>query len=169
MPWRLNRRFAVPSVYSFWLVGAPSAVEVRGLSARRPAQAKRRRAKEDNADRSPNPLPIGANASTDDPLSLEGEGWGEGEHTAQVVIPFTLCSLLLCYGMTCERAMAAQAPLRGALGLFLGLSGMPQRFTAGQKKAHQRRAKEDNADRNDQILMLYLRPAGSWLDSPAGP
>ncbi len=24
-------------------------------------------------------------------LSLEGEGWGEGEHTALVVIPFTLC------------------------------------------------------------------------------
>ena len=53
------------------------------------------------------------------PLSLEGEGWGEGEHTALVVIPFTLCSLLLCYGMTCERGMAAQSPLRGALGLFL--------------------------------------------------
>jgi len=40
----------------------------------------------------------------DDPLSLEGEGWGEGEHTALVVIPFTLCSLLLCNGMACERA-----------------------------------------------------------------
>ncbi|WP_237765059.1 hypothetical protein, partial [Enterobacter bugandensis] len=39
------------------------------------------------------------NASTDDPLSLEGEGWGEGEHTALVVIPFTLCSLLLCKDM----------------------------------------------------------------------
>ncbi len=26
------------------------------------------------------------------------------------VIPFTLCSLLLCNGMTCERARAAQSP-----------------------------------------------------------
>ncbi|MGU3488963.1 hypothetical protein, partial [Enterobacter bugandensis] len=50
------------------------------------------------------------NTSTDDPLSLEGEGWGEGEHTAEVVIPFTLCSLLLCKDMTCERARAAQSP-----------------------------------------------------------
>ena len=32
----------------------------------------------------------GNNARTDGSLSLEGEGWGEGEHTAQV----TLCSLL---------------------------------------------------------------------------
>ncbi|BDS27814.1 hypothetical protein KAM576c_44330 [Enterobacter asburiae] len=48
------------------------------------------------------------NASTDYPLSLEGEGWGEGEHTALVVIPFTLCSLLLCNNMTCERARVAQ-------------------------------------------------------------
>ena len=29
-------------------------------------------------------------------------------------IPFTLCSLLLCNDNTCERAMAAQSPLRGA-------------------------------------------------------
>ena len=44
------------------------------------------------------------------PLSLEGEGWGEGVHTALVVIPFTLCSLLLCNGMVCERARVAQSP-----------------------------------------------------------
>ena len=50
------------------------------------------------------------NASMDDPLSLEGEGWGEGEHTAVVVIPFTLCSLLLCNDMTGERARVAQSP-----------------------------------------------------------
>ncbi len=50
------------------------------------------------------------NTSTDDPLSLEGEGWGEGEHTALVVIPFTLCSLLLCKDMAGERARAAQSP-----------------------------------------------------------
>ncbi|MCR1550897.1 MAG: hypothetical protein NQ098_02220, partial [Enterobacter cloacae] len=55
----------------------------------------------------------------DGPLSLEGEGWGEGKHTAVEVIPFTLCSLLLCNNMTRERARAAQSPLRGALGLFL--------------------------------------------------
>ncbi|KDF50414.1 hypothetical protein AE07_00114 [Enterobacter cloacae BWH 43] len=39
------------------------------------------------------------NTCTDNPLSLEGEGWGEGEHTAEVVISFTLCSLLLCKDM----------------------------------------------------------------------
>jgi len=50
------------------------------------------------------------NASTNAPLSLKGEGWGEGEHTALVVIPFTLCSLLLCKDMTGERARAAQSP-----------------------------------------------------------
>ena len=50
------------------------------------------------------------NACTDGPLSLEGEGWGEGEHTALVVIPFTLCSLLLCNDMTGERARVAQSP-----------------------------------------------------------
>ena len=50
------------------------------------------------------------NACTDGPLSLEGEGWGEGEHTALVVIPFTLCSLLLCHDMTGERARVAQSP-----------------------------------------------------------
>ena len=33
------------------------------------------------------------NASTDAPLSLEGEGWGEGEHTDLVVIPFTFMFL----------------------------------------------------------------------------
>jgi hypothetical protein len=36
-----------------------------------------------------------------------GEGWGEGEHTAQVVIPFTLRSLLLCHHNTGERARVA--------------------------------------------------------------
>ena len=50
------------------------------------------------------------NACTDGPLSLEGEGWGEGEHTALVVIPFTLCSLLLCHDMSGERARVAQSP-----------------------------------------------------------
>ena len=50
------------------------------------------------------------NACTEDPLSLEGEGWGEGEHMAVEEIPFTLCSLLLCNGMTCERARVAQSP-----------------------------------------------------------
>lgn len=35
------------------------------------------------------------NAGKDDSLSLEGEDWGEGEHTAVEVIPFTLCSSLL--------------------------------------------------------------------------
>ncbi|WP_218662217.1 hypothetical protein, partial [Enterobacter cloacae] len=39
-----------------------------------------------------------------------GEGWGEGEHTTLVVIPFTLCSLLLCNDMTRERARVAQSP-----------------------------------------------------------
>ena len=46
------------------------------------------------------------NVCTDDPLSLEGEGWGEGEHTTPAVIPFTLCSLLLCNDMTGEHARA---------------------------------------------------------------
>jgi len=31
----------------------------------------------------------------DCPLSLEGEGWGEGENAALVVVPFTSRSLLL--------------------------------------------------------------------------
>ncbi|MBD3698360.1 hypothetical protein IE982_02235 [Enterobacter hormaechei] len=66
------------------------------------------------------------------PLSLEGEGWGEGEHTALVVIPFTLCSLLLCHDMAGERAgggsvattpatraSGGKSPLRGVFGLFL--------------------------------------------------
>ncbi|MGM5671952.1 hypothetical protein, partial [Enterobacter cloacae] len=44
------------------------------------------------------------NACTEDSLSLEGEGWGEGEHMAVEVIPFTLLSLLLCNNMTRERA-----------------------------------------------------------------
>ncbi len=48
------------------------------------------------------------NACTDGSLSLVGEGWGEGEHTALVVIPFTLCSLLLCHNITCEHARVAQ-------------------------------------------------------------
>ena len=48
--------------------------------------------------------------SKDGALSLEGEGWGEGEHTALVDIPFTLCSLLLCNDMTGERARVAQSP-----------------------------------------------------------
>ncbi|MNB82705.1 hypothetical protein D3C75_295200 [compost metagenome] len=30
------------------------------------------------------------------PLSIQGEGWGEGEHAAPVVIPFTLSFVLLC-------------------------------------------------------------------------
>ena len=50
------------------------------------------------------------NACTDNPLSLEGEGWGEGEHTALVVIPFTLCSLLLYDSCIGERARVAQSP-----------------------------------------------------------
>ncbi len=50
------------------------------------------------------------NACTEDSLSLEGEGWGEGEHMAVEVIPFTLCSLLLCNYMTRERARVAQSP-----------------------------------------------------------
>ena len=50
------------------------------------------------------------NTCTDYPLSLEGEGWGEGEHPALVVIPFTLCSLLLCNDTTGERARVAQSP-----------------------------------------------------------
>jgi len=37
--------------------------------------------------RVPHKLQIG----TEYPLSIEGEGWGEGEHKAAVVIPFTLC------------------------------------------------------------------------------
>ena len=48
--------------------------------------------------------------STMSPDRTEGEGWGEGEHMAVEVIPFTLNSLLLFNGMTCERAMAAQSP-----------------------------------------------------------
>ena len=50
------------------------------------------------------------NACTEDPLSLEGEGWGEGEHMAVEVIPFTLCSLLLCNDIARERARVAQSP-----------------------------------------------------------
>ncbi len=34
-------------------------------------------------------------AGTEYSLSIQGEGWGEGEHTAVVVIPFTLRALLL--------------------------------------------------------------------------
>ena len=34
----------------------------------------------------------------------------EGEHTAVVVIPFTLCSLLLCRFITRERARVAHRP-----------------------------------------------------------
>ena len=40
-------------------------------------------------------------------FSPQGRGLGEGEHTALVVIPFTLCSLLLCHDMTGERARVA--------------------------------------------------------------
>ena len=29
-------------------------------------------------------------------LSIQGEGWGEGEHATAVVVPFTLCFVLLC-------------------------------------------------------------------------
>ncbi|MCO6022814.1 hypothetical protein NFS00_17480, partial [Enterobacter hormaechei] len=43
-------------------------------------------------------------------FSPQGRGLGEGEHTALVVIPFTLCSLLLCHDMTGERARVAQSP-----------------------------------------------------------
>ncbi|MGU0056423.1 hypothetical protein ACVXG7_14895 [Enterobacter hormaechei] len=43
------------------------------------------------------------------PYSLEGEGWGEGT-SALVVLPFTLCSLLLCHNITGERARVAQSP-----------------------------------------------------------
>ncbi|MCM7835955.1 hypothetical protein, partial [Enterobacter asburiae] len=49
---------------------------------------------------------------------------GEGEHTALVVIPFTLCSLLLCNDMTGERARVAQSPRPG-------LTETLRRFTAG--------------------------------------
>jgi len=47
------------------------------------------------------PLPFGervrvrGTCRTDCPLSLEGEGWGEGENAALVVVPFTSGSLLL--------------------------------------------------------------------------
>ena len=44
------------------------------------------------------------------PLAPPGRGLGGGEHTAVVVIPFTLCSLLLCNDMTGERARVAQSP-----------------------------------------------------------
>ncbi len=44
------------------------------------------------------------------PLPL-GEGRGEGEHTALVVVPFTLRSLLLCYHTTCERVREARRRL----------------------------------------------------------
>ena len=69
-------------------------------------------------------------------LSIQGEGWGEGEHAASVVVPFTLRSLLLWNDRTGERAMAAQSPppwqpglparkssLRDALSLFLSAFG----------------------------------------------
>ena len=48
--------------------------------------------------------------STMSPDRTEGEGWGEGEHMAVVVIPFTLCLLLLCNDVTGERARVAQSP-----------------------------------------------------------
>jgi hypothetical protein len=36
------------------------------------------------------------NCGTVGPLSIQGEGWGEGEHAAVVVVPFTLNFVLLC-------------------------------------------------------------------------
>ena len=45
-----------------------------------------------------------------------GEGWGEGEYTAEVVIPFTLCTLLLCHHNTGERARVAHRRYPGDPG-----------------------------------------------------
>ena len=56
------------------------------------------------------------NTSTDGSLSFLGEGWGEGEHTAVVVIPFTLRSLLLCHHNTGERARVAHRRYPGDPG-----------------------------------------------------
>ena len=39
-----------------------------------------------------------------------GEGWGEGEHTAVVLVPFTLYSLLFYNRTSGERARVAQSP-----------------------------------------------------------
>jgi|GEM_PF-4172584 len=36
------------------------------------------------------------NSGTVSPLSIQGEGRGEGEHATVVVVPFTLCFVLLC-------------------------------------------------------------------------
>ncbi len=64
-----------------------------------------------------------------------GEGWGEGEHTAVVLVPFTLYSLLFYNRTSGERARVAQSPppatrapggkssLRDTLGLFLPAIG----------------------------------------------
>ncbi len=50
------------------------------------------------------------NASTEQSPRPSGERVRVREHTAVVVIPFTLCSLLLCNDMTGERAGVAQSP-----------------------------------------------------------
>ena len=42
------------------------------------------------------------------PSPLWGEGQGEGENAALMVIPFTLCSLLFCRDRTRERARGTQ-------------------------------------------------------------
>ena len=65
---------------------------------------------------SPRPSPTGLRVphklmrALSNPLAPPGRGLGLGEHTAVVVIPFTLCSLLLCNDMTGERARVAQSP-----------------------------------------------------------
>ncbi len=50
------------------------------------------------------------NASTEQSPRSSGERVRVREYTAVVVIPFTLCSLLLCNDMTGERAGVAQSP-----------------------------------------------------------
>ena len=68
------------------------------------------------------------NIGTVGPLSIQGEGWGEGEHKAVVVIPFTLRALLLCYHRTCERVKEAHRRLLnnpGSLNLLCGVNVAP--------------------------------------------
>ncbi|CAD5353949.1 protein of unknown function [Enterobacter cancerogenus] len=74
--------------------------------------------------RNPQKLQPGAEHS----LSIQGEGWGEGEHTTVVVISFTLRALLLCNHRTCERVKEAHRRLLnnpGSLNLLCGVNVAP--------------------------------------------
>ncbi len=76
------------------------------------------------------------------PDCTEGEGLGEGENAALVVIPFTLCSVLFYRDRTRERARGAHRPPPGDPGSRPGKSPltrsirlMPSDFRVGDQPA----------------------------------